>query len=209
MKPLIALAFLSIYPCMIHAAWTVNYSYDINAPIPDNSGVGLSDTQHVTTAITSISEVNVQLAMSGGWSGDLYAYLRHGSGFAVLLNRPGRSLNELLGSGTNDLSVVFADNALSDIHTGIPSLGTVSGLFQPDAREIDPDNALDTSPRTAFLSSFEGLDANDDWILYVADVATGDTMIFEGWTLTITGVPEPTQVALGLLGGLLLMRRRR
>jgi len=36
-----------------------------------------------------------------------------------------------------------------------------------------------------------------------------DTMIFEGWTLTITGVPEPTQVALGLLGGLLLMRRRR
>jgi len=147
--------------------------------------------------------------MSGGWNGDLYAYLRHGSGFSVLLNRPGRSLDELQGSGTVDLSVVFDDLALADIHTAIPSLGSASGTFQPDAREIDPDNALDTSPRTAFLSSFEGLDANGDWTLYVADVATGDTMTLGSWSLSVTGVPEPSAALLGAMGACLALRRRR
>ena len=31
------------------------------------------------------------LNLSGGWNGDLYAYLVHNSGFAVLLNRVGRN----------------------------------------------------------------------------------------------------------------------
>jgi hypothetical protein len=38
----------------------------------------------------TITDVNVGLQLSGGWNGDLYAYLVHSSGFAVLLNRVGR-----------------------------------------------------------------------------------------------------------------------
>ena len=209
MKPLILPTILALSPFAARAASMDSQTFVINTPIPDNSGIGLSDTRQFSSLITAISEVNVQLTMSGGWTGDLYAYLTHGSGFAVLLNRPGRTLEELAGSGVSTLSITLADNAGADVHTGIPISGGVSGFFQPDAREIDPDNSLDGSPRTAFLSSFDGLDANGYWTLYVADVATGDTMILNDWTLTVTGVPEPSVTLLCAAGACLALRRRR
>jgi subtilisin-like proprotein convertase family protein len=209
MKPFLTLSILALAPCIAHAAYTVSYTYNVNTAIPDNSGIGLSNTHNVSTYIDTLSEVQVQLTMSGGWSGDLYAYLTHGTGFAVLLNRPGRSLADPDGSGTIDLSVILADSASFDIHTAIPSSGSATGLFQPDARTMDPDNALDTSPRSAFLSSFNGLDPNGEWLLYVADVASGDTMTLQNWTLTLSGVPEPSTATLFMPGMLGLLRRRR
>ena len=209
MKPLITLTALTWLPCLAHAAATVSYTYSVNTSIPDNSGIGLSNTQSISTPYAPIGEVNVQLTLRGGWNGDMYAYLAHGDGFAVLLNRPGRYLNGLYGSGSSGLSVLFADTALTDIHTAIPNSGVVAGFFQPDARAIDPDNALDSSARSAFLSSFNGQDANGDWTLYVADVASGDTAILESWTLTVTTVPEPSSVTLVALGMLALLRRKR
>jgi subtilisin-like proprotein convertase family protein len=208
MKPLITLTFLAVCPLPVHAASTVNFIYAVGTPVPDNSAIGISDTRQVATSITSISEVNVQLTISGGWSGDLYAYITHGSGFSVLLNRPGRSLAEIAGSGASDVFVTFADTALTDIHTGIPASGIVSGFYQPDARGIDPDNSLDTSRRSAFLSSFNGLDANGNWTLFVADVATGDAMTLANWSLTVRGVPEPTTGMLILVGVTLGSARR-
>jgi len=209
MKPLITLTCLVMSYCAVHAATTLTNTYIINTSVPDNSGIGISNTQQVSTEITSISEVSIQVTMSGGWSGDIYAYITHGSGFAVLLNRPGRSLIEPAGSGTIDLSVILADSAATDIHTGIPASGSLSGIYQPDARAIDPDNSLDTTPRTAFLSSFNGLDPNGNWTLYVADVATGDTMTVANWSLTISGVPEPATGLLASLGASLYCVRRK
>jgi uncharacterized protein (TIGR03382 family) len=207
-RTFITLAIL--LPLASHAASTATYTYNIHTAIPDNNGIGMINTQWVTTPITSISGINIQLTLAGGWCGDVYAYLTHDSGFVVLLNRPGRSLDDPFGSGAANLSVNFADNAPNDIHTGIPNTGTAIGIYQPDARMIDPDDAWDTSPRTAFLSSFDGLDANGDWTLFVADVATGDIMTLDSWSLTVTGVPEPSAATLAVLGmsGLLLRRRR-
>ena len=209
MKPLITLTCLVMCPYAVHAATTLTNTYIINTSVPDNSGIGISNTQQVSTKITSISEVSIQVTMSGGWSGDIYAYITHGSGFAVLLNRPGRSLIEPAGSGTIELSVILADSAATDIHTGIPASGSLSGIYQPDARAIDPDNSLDTTPRTAFLSSFNGLDPNGNWTLYVADVTTGDTMTVANWSLTISGVPEPATGLLAFLGASLYCVRRK
>ena len=209
MKPLIPLTFLAFFPFAARAATTVSQTYDLHTTIPDNTGIGLSNTQTFAAPIYVISEVNVQLTLSGGWTGDLYAYLTHDSGFAVLLNRPGRSLAEPLGSGTIDLSVIFADSAADDIHTGIPTTDAVGGTYQPDARTIDPDYALDSSPRSAFLATFHDLDANGEWTLYVADVATGDTMTLDSWSLTVSGVPEPAAATLAVLGMAGLLRRRR
>ena len=209
MKPLVVLTLIAGLPLAAAAASTVTHIFTVGTPIPDNNAIGLSNTQQIAAPITMITEVSVQLVMTGGWSGDLYAYLTHGSGFSVLLNRPGKSLTEPAGSGTIDLSVILADNAPTDIHTGIPATAVVSGFYQPDARTLDPDTALDTSPRSAFLSSFNGLDANGSWTLYVADVAPGDTMTLNGWSLTVTGVPEPSAAAFALLGMAGLLRRRR
>jgi len=209
MKPLASISLLASFSLSAHAASTVNETFIVGTQVPDNSGIGISNTQHISSPITSISEVNVQIALTGGWAGDLYAYLTHGSGFTVLLNRPGRSLANLAGSGVSDFSAYFSDSSPGDIHTAIPASGPVTGFFQPDGREIDPDNSLDTTPLTALLSSFVGLDANGDWTMYVADVSSGDTMRLESWSLTINGVPEPATATLLAAGALGMLRRRR
>jgi subtilisin-like proprotein convertase family protein len=209
MKPLVSISLLASFSLSAHAASTVSQTFIIGTQVPDNSPIGLSESRHISSSITSISEVNVQIVLSGGWAGDLYAYLTHGSGFTVLLNRPGRSLADVAGSGVSALTASFSDSYSGDIHTTLPASGAVNGFFQPDGREIDPDNSLDTSPRTAMLSSFIGLDASGDWTLYVADVSSGDTMTLASWSLTITGVPEPATATLVAAGALGLLRRRR
>ena len=61
------------------------------AVIPDGNLTGWSDTRTLSGAPSGpITNVSVTLDLSGGWNGDLYAYLVHDSGFAVLLNRVGR-----------------------------------------------------------------------------------------------------------------------
>lgn len=209
MRTIAAFALTALLPSAARAATTWVYTSIVNTAVPDNSGIGLVSTQWVTAPIIPISGVTVQITLSGGWSGDLYAYVTHDTGFAVLLNRPGRSLADLSGSGATDLSATFDDSAPADIHTGIPDSGSVTGTYQPDGRSIDPDNALDTTPRTAFLSSFNNLDPNGEWSLYVADVATGDTMTLASWSLNITPVPEPSIFLLAPAGASLALRRRR
>lgn len=209
MNPLLSVSLLTSFTLSAHAASTVSQTFVIGTQVPDNSAIGLSETRQISSSITSITEVEVQLVLSGGWAGDLYAYVTHGSGFSVLLNRPGRSLANVAGSGVSSLSITFSDSSSSDVHTAIPATGTVSGFFQPDGREIDPDLSYDTSPRSAMLSSFAGLDANGDWTLFVADVSSGDTMTVESWSLSITGVPEPGTAVLMAGAALGLLRRRR
>jgi subtilisin-like proprotein convertase family protein len=193
------------------AATTWSQTWNVSTAIPDNDDVGFADTRTINVPdITEIESVTVGLNFTGGWNGDLYAYLVHGSGFAVLLNRPGRSAGNPDGSATVGMEVTFDDSAFADLHTAIPmSGGSVSGTYQPDGRIIDPLVVLDTDLRPAMLSSFIGLDASGNWTLFVADQAAGETSTLQSWTLTITGVPEPSAALLGGLGMLLLLRRRR
>jgi subtilisin-like proprotein convertase family protein len=193
------------------AATTWSQTWNVSTAIPDNDDVGFTDTRTINVPdITEIESVTVGLHFTGGWNGDLYAYLVHGSGFAVLLNRPGRSIGNSDGSGTLGMDVTLDDSAFSDIHTAIPmSGGEVTGTYQPDGRITDPYDTLDTDSRPALLASFIGLDASGARTLFVADQSAGETSTLESWTLTITGVPEPSTALLGGLGVLLLLRRRR
>jgi subtilisin-like proprotein convertase family protein len=53
-------------------------------------------------------------------------------------------------------------------------------------------------------SAFSGDNPNDTWTLYFADTVPGDTTTLDnGWTLNITAVPEPVNVALGIFGGMM------
>jgi len=200
-----------LLPLAANAATTFTNTWTVSAVIPDNDDVGYSNTQTIfTPEITSITSVTVGLNFSGGWNGDLYAYLVHGTGFAVLLNRPGRDTATPDGSATVGMAITLDDAAATDIHTGIPMTGgPVTGTWQPDGRTADPLTVLAGDPRGAMLASFTGLDANGAWTLFVADQSTGGGSTLDSWTLTVTGIPEPSAPLLVALASLGLLRRRR
>jgi hypothetical protein len=58
------------------------------------------------------------------------------------------------------------------------------------------------------FQAFNGLSsANGNWTLFFADLSGGDganVTTLNGWTLDITAVPEPVNVALGVFAALLL-----
>ena len=200
---------------------TVWLSLDL--PIPDGSVNGVSDTRTVTSSETDIRSLSVWLAISGtgadgGFNGDLYVTLIHESGYAVLLNRPGRSSADEFGYGDSGMNVMFADAAPNgDVH-GYGALwpgSLLTGLWAPDGRAVDPDVVDFSSPRSALLSSFNGLNPNGAWTLFVADLASGGQQQVVSWGLAINSVPEGpagpwcASILLALLGHFELCRWRR
>ena len=192
------------------------HTFSAGAVIPDGDLGGWSDTHLLGGLSTApISDVNVGLNLSGGWNGDLYAYLVHNSGFAVLLNRVGRGPGNELGYDTAGMNVTLdATAVLGNIH----AVSAPAGSYQPDGRNIGPLTAAanfnDSGNPTALLSSFNGLNANGNWTLYIADVSGGGVSTLTSWTLEIAAVPEPASlvegaVAVLFLGGVIGLYRLR
>jgi len=203
----VILCFLVVAASMSFAALTssaseITFNFeDINRVIPDASPFGLSDSRIVSTEHTPIESVSVLLSISGGFNGDLYAQLTHDSGFAILLNRVGRTAGNEFGYSDSGFDIELTDSALSgDLHIyrrtlfgsdTVPFGGAVTGIWAPDGRAVDPDAVVDTDPRSAFLSSFSGLDPNGTWTLFIADVSSGGESTLLNWSLKIGVVPEP------------------
>ncbi len=86
-------------------------------------------------------------------------------------------------------------------------------MWQPDGRAVDPAVVLDSPPRSACLSSFDGLDRNGTWNLFVADLAAGDVAQLDSRSLTITAsdaIPEPSRAAMiGIAIVVVALRRCR
>ena len=190
-------------------AETQTFTKLVNTVIPDNSGIGVATTLSVTSTITSITDVNVTLTLSNGWNGDLYAYLVHDSGFAVLLNRAGRTAANPVGYGDHGLSVTFDDQATNgDVHAyrlalfgnpNTPLGGPLTNAWAPDGRVTDPTLVLDTDARTALLSSFNGLNANGNWTLFIMDAEPGNESTLVSWGLEVLGTNAPLA---GMVSGL-------
>ena len=197
-----------------------NATTTVNAPIPEggvmNSSVTIDGMNNV------VHDINVRLnisAIDSGFVGDLYVTLRHetpeGTGFAVLLNRVGRRDGSTLGYGDSGLNVTLDDAAARDVHeyrltltgshsTPVGGNGVATGTFGSDGRLVDPDNVLNTDPRTATLGVFNGLPIDGTWTLMLSDVVDGSRHQLNDWTLSVTPVPEPqvyaTLAAAGLAG---------
>jgi hypothetical protein len=218
MLPLLTLAPLQ-------AQITETYSYtNLNLVIPDGSSSGLAQAPIISgSTISSITDVRFLLNLGAledadnAFNGDLYLYLQHGSALSVLLNRPGVTGSNPFGYGDNGMVVTFADSAANgDIHNyqnlGIPPEGSpLYGVWQPDGRTADPNSVTDASVRSAFLHVFDGMGANGQWTVFVADLSTGGLVRLNSFSIQITGmpVPEPGSVALLTLGAALLVKARR
>jgi hypothetical protein len=190
------------------AAQEYRYATNLTLELPDGGGLGAFVQHQVSGVQGAIARVALSLDLSGTWSGDLYAYLNFGDAHAVLLNRVGRTALHLEGYGDHGFQVRFDDQAPNgDIHQyrvtyegvlPLSSTGALTGLWAPDGRTSDPDAVLDTDPRTATLSAFNGMDPNGWWTLFLADVAPGSVHVLRGWELTIrtgTDVPPPRMAA--------------
>jgi subtilisin-like proprotein convertase family protein len=175
--------------------------------IPDNSLTGWSDSRTISIpGYTDITGLTVSLDLSGGWNGDLYAYLVESSGFVVLLNRVGVTANNSVGYGNGGMTVTFSDAASGNIHS-YGGLSAPNGTYQPDGRNISPLSSpatfSSTSPSTP-LSSFDGLNPNGTWTLFIADVSPGFQSTITGWDLDIAAVPEPRSLVEGGIAALFL-----
>ncbi len=179
--------------------------------IPDGSASGRSSTVNLSgSTLTSITDVQVVLHGSGAFSGDLYAYLTHDDGFAVLLNRIGATAGNDHGYSAGYGDVRFNDASANDVHTyqtvsgsGVP----LSGSWHTDARKINPNSAGsafdDAASRTANFGTFnKTTTGNGNWTLFVADMSAGGANQVDSWDLEITGVPEPVDYALMAFGGI-------
>jgi hypothetical protein len=159
--------------------------------IPDGNFSGWSDTRNISTMPAgTLQGVAVTLNLNSAWAGDLYAYLVHSSGFAVLLNQVGAP-GQPFGYGAGTMNVTLADggmwdgNAISGNIHGYGG-GNVSGYWNPDGGS---------------MSSFTM--ANGSWSLFIADLSVGGVATVQNWGLQmdIVAVPEvETWVAAALAG---------
>jgi hypothetical protein len=172
--------------------------------IPDGDVSGRQNSYTFDGILDSeISGVTITFDVSGGYNGHLYAYLQHGTGIAFLLNRVGVGSSDPFGASGSGLSgLVLSSSAGNNIHFNLGS-GT-TGTFAPDGRSIDPlspASAFDETPSGNALSTFNGASANGNWTLFFSDVVTGGgTPALTSWSLEISTVPEPVNVALGAFG---------
>jgi subtilisin-like proprotein convertase family protein len=207
---------------MLIAAWceiaSASLIFDYSGSpvaITDNDASGVAFGFTLSDPAASITALTVTLNISGGYNGDLYAYLSHGSGFAVLLNRTGvgasTSGSSANGYANTGFAITFDAAASANIHfyqnnsPGFNGSGQLTGTWQPDGRGVDPESAASAfdASGTANFSTFTGLNPNGTWTLFIADVSAGSISTLNDFTVSVSAaVPEPVNVALGIFGGL-------
>ena len=219
---------LAMAMAMGAAAYGQQYAFNgtnstINT-IPDNNPSGLASTITVPTLAAQIANVTVSLDVTGGYNGDIYAYLAGpNGGFAVLLNRSGVSSSSANGYSDSGFNVTFDDSGSNpDIHfyqnTGYPSSlngsGQLTGTWGSDGENLNPQSSPSSYSvgATETLASFDGISGSDaagQWTLFLADLSAGDQSTLVSWSVDITTVPEPSSLALGALGLLVLAGVRK
>lgn len=221
-------AVIALFPLLAASGFaavivTETASFTPGLLIPDNSIVGVADTRVLTSQIVDITNVRVSLNIAGApnagsaFNGDFYAYLTHSTGFSILLNRPGVTAGDPFGYGDSGFNVTLDDvQPVGDIHnyqlTSNPAGGVLTGTWRADGRNVNPSVVLDTTPRTAGLNIFNGLNANGSWTLFVADTSAVGTGRLVSWGLEVTGntpIPEPGTALFGVCIAAATLGRRR
>jgi hypothetical protein len=168
--------------------------------IPDGSPVGSAGAATVSGYLPTISDISVTLNISGGYNGDLYGYLSYDGKLLPLLNRVGMGTGSTsdptyyFGYGDAGFNnVTLADSGSVNIHN-YGGNGVPTGTYAPDSGGL------------TFAGTFGGLNPNGTWTLFLADLSSGGGQSqLTGWSLDITAVPEPANVALGIFAGIVVL----
>ena len=204
----------------------LNYSQTFNSgasvgTIADGNQVGQSFTGQFTAANSwdQVVAAAVTLNISGGYNGDLYAYLVAPNGtLTMLLNQSGN----LTGSGLTSVTLTslvmdgsqiqvngapggaqtFTASTEGNIQSANDSGSALTGTYQP------MDSLLYQSISSAQNTGPTGPNANGTWTLFFADMTPDEggngNHTLTSWTLDLAVVPEPVDMALGLFAAMLL-----
>jgi len=185
-----------------------------NTVIPDANPVGITSTLTVSGMSGSTTNITVNLDITGGFTGDLFAYLISPTGtMVVLVNRTGENSGNYFGYSDAGFNVTFDAASTNNIHnyqTDVYSIsgGQLIGTWATDSRTVDPLGA----PTGNTLLNLDGADPNGVWTLFVADLSGGGQSTLVSWSLSVVTVPEPqtwTLLGGGLAACWLMIRRRQ
>ena len=213
---LMALLLVAV-PVSAQTVVSTSFTNTTPASIADGNPVGTTEQINVNGLGGSVTNVQMQLDITGGFNGDLYAYLVSPQGqMVVLLNRPGVDGSNPFGYSDAGFNITLSGLATNDVHyyqasTYSIASGQLTGTWAADGRNIDPQSAgsvFGSTTPTAGLNLYSGLnggDMNGTWTLFIADLATGGgSPSFNSVVLTIMTVPEPQALTFSLFGGVLL-----
>jgi subtilisin-like proprotein convertase family protein len=142
--------------------------------IPDNNPLGVSDTIVMGMSFP-ISDVNIAVANTHTWVGDLAISIEHLGTTVVIVDRPGVPASTF-GCSEDNWSI-----ELDDEGTG----GAIEDQCAPglsSAPNYTPNNPL---------SAFDGMDSAGNWTITVSDNAGGDTGTLDSWSV-IFSEPGPS-----------------
>jgi len=170
----------------------------LNQLIPDGNPVGWSTTMTVSGADSRITDVNVRLNITGGYNGDLYAYLSYGGALVPLLNRVGTATGDQnqpqysFGFSTSGFGSIYLDDEAT--------AGNIHGVATPVSfASYRPDSGATS------LTAFDNKNPNGTWTLFFADLSNGEQSQIVDWSLQIEAVPEPVPVALAIFAGVFVV----
>ena len=111
--------------------------------IPDGNTVGVMEQFNVSGVDGVIANIQITLDITGGFNGDLYAYLAGPQGqLAVLLNRVGLGTGSPFGNANSGFAITFDDSSpnIHNYQDGSYSIigGHLTGNWAPHGRNIDP-----------------------------------------------------------------------
>ena len=152
---------------------------DLPLAIPDNNAGGASSTLSVGFNAV-LTDVNVRVAITHTWVGDLVIKLRSPAlTEVVLLDRPGVPASAF-GCGDNNLDIIFDDAAVTVLEN---FCGGQTPWFSGTAKPV------------GLLSAFNGQSTQGNWVLTVTDLAGQDVGSVTAWELittpAIVGVCDP------------------
>lgn len=186
------------------ASWSYSYS-GFGQQITDGSSVGITSIATVSgggSIASSGDNVSVTLNLSGGNIGDLVAYLSFNGTTVQLLNRPGTGGEPLALGYTGNSSFTFNPVTLSD--------GNSSGVDSYGGASVSSAVSYNPTAGTSGFQAFNGQSSVDgNWTLFFADMSGGDganVTTLNGWSLDITAVPEPVNLALIVFGSIMVLR---
>ncbi len=174
------------------ASLVVSRDFIVNQNLPE--GGELANIEQVDFGAATIANVAVRLTLSGQSgpmaNSDWYAGIGYDQGgYAVLLNRVGKSDSERLGYLDNGFDVVFRDEGF-DIHryreqVGELGLAPLTGEWAPDGRGTSPGEVTAADPRTELLESFRGHAAAGEWRLLLSQESLGGAAKIDKWGLEL------------------------